>query len=580
MFMSKLRNHLKSIKINKDEKLLWASSFLLINILLIVKIIVVYALYKNLSPERYCFLHFLSDIYLFTLIGLFLTFIFEIKNKIIKYILNIIIIFIIILYYVDIFTIHYFIERETLFSIFQIAKYWWKWFTWIALIWAIALILLWYVIYYYLSCKDRFMKFKKIFSPKTFVFVCIITITIYTFEWLNARRLTHNLHLPEIKNVIDLNIETIKDLYNEDMLNINLKDYEEYIIHEQGQKKDLNIIIVFVESLSAIDSARLWWNNNIPYTDKIQESWLTFTDFIANGSSSILSHVSSFLWIPPLKDTVLEYKNMEPLPKILNNLWYKTIYVSTAELGFLNEREHLYKRWFQEVVWEEAFEDKQIYTFEAAPDWDLYEKTLEKIREQQWKYFIGLNTISFHTPYDCPYWETQEACLKYTDEKLYNFYTSLKDLDFFDNGLLIIVWDHRKREPVQSGEYDLFWESWDWRVVATIVWSWIEAWTINKNLTQHTDLYYSLKKLLWDGDITLDTFYNDIFSPTTNRNRWIIVNKRFIILDWNTYIAPPLADVKKNNEEMYSYYLTLKNYFLKESMIHKDLSTSDMKNNK
>lgn len=395
---------------------------------------------------------------------------------------------------------------------------------------------------------------------------------IYTYEWLNERRL-NRLRIPEIKNIIELNIEATKDLYDADMLNTNIKNYEEYIIHEQGQKKDLNIIVVFVESLSAIDSARLWWNNNIPYIDKIQESWLTFTDFISNGISSISSHLSVFLWIP-VQDAV-EYKNVDPLPNFLDDLWYKTIYISTADLDFLNEREYLYKRWFQEIIWEEAFQNKEIYTFQSAPDWDLYEKTLEKVREQQWKYFIGLNTISFHTPYYCPYWETQEECLKYTDEKLYNFYTSLKDLNFFDDGLLIIVWDHRKREPVELGEYGLFWESWNWRVVATVIWSWIEAWAINRNLTQHTDLYYSLKKLVWDGDVSLDTFYNDIFSPEVNRNRWIIWNKDFIILDWNTYIVSSLVDVKKNNEEMYSYYLSIKNYFLKEFLIRRNLSTSD-----
>jgi hypothetical protein len=357
------------------------------------------------------------------------------------------------------------------------------------------------------------------------------------------------------------------------MLSTSLKNYEDYVMYEQWDKKDFNVILVFAESLSAIDSARLWWNNNMPYFDKIQESWITFTNFIAHWISSILSHITTFLWVPPLKDAFFEYSNLKPLPSFLNNIWYHTIYISAAKLSFLNERSYLDERWFQEIIWEEEFEKNKKYTFSAAPDWDLYEKVLEVIKNQKQKYFIWLNTISFHTPYLCPYWDTEKECLKYSDEKLYDFYTSLVNIGFFDNGILIIVWDHRKREPVEAGEFDIFWETWGYRTVATVVWSWIEAWSINENIIQHSDLYYSLKKLLWNDNVELGRFYNDAFSFKSNRNRWVLVGGEFVIPGWETYKMSTLRDLKEYNEEIYSYYITLKNYFLKKSMIRKDLSS-------
>lgn len=372
--------------------------------------------------------------------------------------------------------------------------------------------------------------------------------------------------LSNIKNVIGINIEAFKDLYNEDILNnFHIKDYEDFIVQEQWDGKDLNIILIFAESLSPIDSARLWWNDNIPLFDNIQKSWTTFVNFITNWRTSIWSHIYTFLWIPFFSDV-----NTEPLPKFLNELWYETIYISTANLNFLDEKNLLYNFWFQRTIWEEEFKNNKKYTFNAAPDWDLYDKILETLQGQKWKYFISSNTISFHTPYNCPYGRTQKDCLKYTDEKLYDFYTSLVNIGFFDNGILIIVWDHRKREAIENGEYEIFWPSRKHKTVATVVWSWIKPWETNNDIVQNTDIYYSLKKLLWKNNITLDMFYNDIFSNNSNRNRWIIENI-FVLPTENGYFIQNSKTTKENNKEIYYYYLSLKNHFKRQYMTHKSL---------
>ena len=54
--------------------------------------------------------------------------------------------------------------------------------------------------------------------------------------------------------------------------------------------------------------------------------------------------------------------------------------------------------WFQKIIWEEEFEDNKKYTFSAAPDEDLYDRVLKEVESQTWKYFIWLQTISFHKP--------------------------------------------------------------------------------------------------------------------------------------------------------------------------------------
>lgn len=63
-----------------------------------------------------------------------------------------------------------------------------------------------------------------------------------------------------------------------------------------------------------------------------------------------------------------------------------------------------------------------------------------------------LQTISFHKPYNTPYGKTQEDAIRYSDKTLFYFYLQLKKAKFFDNGILVIVSDHRKMEPLKEKE--------------------------------------------------------------------------------------------------------------------------------
>ena len=212
---------------------------------------------------------------------------------------------------------------------------------------------------------------------------------------------------------------------------------------------------------------------------------------------------------------------MEALPNYLNEQWYMTTFISAASLNFLKQREFLSWAWFQKIIWEEEFDKNKKYTFESAPDGELFDRVLEEVKVQTWKYFIWLQTISFHKPYDTPLWKTEDLALQYSDEELFRFYQWLQDIWFFDDWILVIVWDHRKMNAVEEMEPELFGPNRYARSVATVVWSWIEPWTINSELIQHTDFYSSLKKLVWHWNVEVDNMYNDVFTQETNRNRWI-----------------------------------------------------------
>ena len=67
-------------------------------------------------------------------------------------------------------------------------------------------------------------------------------------------------------------------------------------------EKKPNVIVVFAESLSAIDSMRVGKTyNNLPYFDKIQAQGITFTNFLANGCTSDTAHISLLQGAEPWK---------------------------------------------------------------------------------------------------------------------------------------------------------------------------------------------------------------------------------------------------------------------------------------
>ena len=90
----------------------------------------------------------------------------------------------------------------------------------------------------------------------------------------------------QIENIFSLNIDKMKE-YDLAPEQEDLEDIQKgYTIEKiRWEWKDLNIILVFAESLSAIDSANIWWNNKMPKFDQIQKDWITFTNFITNWTT-------------------------------------------------------------------------------------------------------------------------------------------------------------------------------------------------------------------------------------------------------------------------------------------------------
>ena len=304
--------------------------------------------------------------------------------------------------------------------------------------------------------------------------------------------------------------------------------FDQLFTEVQWRKNKSNVILVFLESASSVDSWKFWGlNDRLPWLDNVSNDWTSFLNMHANGMTSDMGHIATLLWVEPLE---YDYKwtryesftgFVAPLATFFNRIWYSTTFLSAATLEFLDQRDFLKNVWFQTIIWEEAFEDKPKYTFDAAPDADLYEKAIEVIKAQTWSFFFALQTISSHTPYNTPYGRSMEWMYRYEDESFSKFYEDLKATNFFDNGILIVIWDHRKMTPLEDKEFAKWWTT----AAAKIIWFMIGKWVPTNKLAnwiyQQTDLFYSILHEFWSWTVEVLENYNDLFSKEISRKRSI-----------------------------------------------------------
>jgi glycerophosphoryl diester phosphodiesterase len=265
----------------------------------------------------------------------------------------------------------------------------------------------------------------------------------------------------------------------------------------------------------------------------MQQDGIQYTNFISPGCTSESAHISFLQWLFPV-----DYGNtfdsqgwyqvfsgyIDPLPVFLNNNGYSTTFLSSVSLKFLNQYSFLQRMWFGTIIGDEVFRGIKDYTFLAAPDESLYENTIRLVKTKEHNnqpYFINIQTISTHTPWNTPYGRTQKAARRYADDSLSHFYQQLRQEGFFDNGILVIFGDHRVPGNPSQQEIEYLWGRWPAQVLATIIGTGIGSWTQNHTLIQPIDLYFSLKNLVNTWYAPSRKYYNDVFDYSIRRDWWV-----------------------------------------------------------
>ena len=289
-----------------------------------------------------------------------------------------------------------------------------------------------------------------------------------------------------------------------------------------GRDERPNLILLLIESQSMYHSKLFSGLNDwMPEFDEVSKHGKRFTNFYANGVSTEQGLISLFTGEPPISKGVnnarTEFEQFshtkETIPKLLNGFGYRTEFLTTGDLSFLNK-----KQWLQDIGFTHAeghdahyYDGMMRYTFNAPADEALYGRALKELQvlkaQSSLPYFLTLETVTTHMPFYDPVSGTrsQELAFRYADKQLGMFVKQLKAIGYFNNGYLMVMGDHRAMTPATQEEWALYGDRAYSRIPFAMVGSGLMG-EVEKGTFSQNDLLPSLKHWLGKGNqcITAD----------------------------------------------------------------------------
>ena len=291
-----------------------------------------------------------------------------------------------------------------------------------------------------------------------------------------------------------------------------------------------NVLMVIIESWSPWHS-RLWggYENWTPALDHAAGRGVRFDNFHSIGFSTNQGLVgilagqqtwAPFLhWLetPPFHSM---WGVQDGLAQAFNHHDYHTAFLTSGPLSLNSKGDWMNDLGFDEVEDNENpfYEDLPKFSFGSAADAALYQRALEwmaqapEIHLDPW--FLVLETVSTHQPYKDPDSgkRSLELAMKYADREFGKFLDELDQSRFFDNGVLIVVSDHRSMTPMSSEELDLWGEAAHSRVPAFMIGNDIRPGSIDEATYSQSDLTPSFEWWL-EGEVALAPFEAVMFDP-------------------------------------------------------------------
>ena len=240
--------------------------------------------------------------------------------------------------------------------------------------------------------------------------------------------------------------------------------------HAGGPGNGRNVIVVLLESWSSWHSDLFGgYENWTPRLDAAAARGLRFTNFHAIGFATAQG-LMGILAGAPLSAPFMHWYEATPfhsmwgmrhtLPATFRARGYSTAFLTTGPLELYVKGEWLKDLGFQYVEGQEHefYAGQPTFAFGAPPDRALYQRAEQWRRSASGPYLLVLETVTTHQPYTDP--ETGERSLeramKYADREFGAYLESLDQTGFFEDGLLVVVSDHRSMTPIPDREFRRF----------------------------------------------------------------------------------------------------------------------------
>lgn len=310
--------------------------------------------------------------------------------------------------------------------------------------------------YYILSLVAFIVTFTASFVNKLFIkpsFIYIFTL-IFIIS-IGGNFFFNNNKYSRFYNVIQVNINGLftdgdykRDYnrykrYTEDKL-----EYKSY----KGLNQRNNVIVLLVESLGC-NVTLLCGNsaNYSKYTQQLARDNVWFPNYYSNNyhTNGALFTITTGLPLinGPHGGSTFFNKSLYT-NDLINKFFaagYETRYYTPAS-PVLNKKQQLEMSNYSSIstvndTYYNGKEKKGV--FNSVTDEEMFNKIINDLKSSSIPKFYMLTTISTHTPYITP-WGANDVkqAFSYTDMVLKKFIEQLKDINYFDNGIVIITGDH------------------------------------------------------------------------------------------------------------------------------------------
>lgn len=225
--------------------------------------------------------------------------------------------------------------------------------------------------------------------------------------------------------------------------------------YEICNTKKPNVVIIILESYSAYVSNYFRQKNNAsPFFDSLAKTGLSFTraysqgDRTDKGLAAVLSGWPGQPWQSILSAPEKAAK-LPSLAALSKSKGYNNYFFYGGDAAFGNMAAYLRNTGFERIVDEKDFKDEQKGSKWGAHDVYLLKKAADFLQQSKQPFFATILTLSSHEPYEIPDVKNTGdeltkyfRSIRYTDDCLKDFFTSVRNESWFQNTLFVLVADH------------------------------------------------------------------------------------------------------------------------------------------
>lgn len=219
-----------------------------------------------------------------------------------------------------------------------------------------------------------------------------------------------------------------------------------------------NIFIIILESFSSHLLNSKCDNQAItPCINSIASQGIHFTNIYASGIRTDRGIPAILSAYPALPDgSIMKYANKtDKLPSIAKSLkkaGWETTYYYGGDANFTNMHAYLVSSGFSKIISDKNFPISERLSKWGAHDHLVFNRCIDDIKSTKHNtpQFRVIQTSSSHEPFKVPFNKlsnNRANAFAYTDSCVGNFITKLKELNEWDNSLIVLVSGHYNAYP-------------------------------------------------------------------------------------------------------------------------------------